>query len=121
MSIKEFKLPDLGEGLTEGEILKWLVSVGDIVRLNQPIVAAEAPGGRTPVLVGYGPRTSAAERRPRPREAAEPAATETAVAEPVAEEPPASSPPATVLAKPPVRKLARDLGVDLLGITGSGP
>src|SRR6185436_4320803 len=101
----------LGEGLTEGEILKWLVSVGDTVALNQPIVEVETakaaveipakwagqvtaifrsegdvvevgtpiiaidtePGGeapaeepaRTPVLVGYGPRTAAAKRRPR--------------------------------------------------------
>ncbi len=39
--VKEFNLPDLGEGLTEGEILKWLVSVGDTVTLNQPIVEVE--------------------------------------------------------------------------------
>src|SRR5438270_94547 len=38
---KDFKLPDLGEGLTEGEILKWLVSPGDTVKLNQPIVEVE--------------------------------------------------------------------------------
>ncbi|HEU5109124.1 MAG TPA: dihydrolipoamide acetyltransferase family protein [Micromonosporaceae bacterium] len=193
--IREFALPDLGEGLTEGEILKWLVSVGDTVELNQPIVEVEtakaaveipakwagqvtrlfhdegatvevgapiiaidtdpgagdlpepsaaslaaveiapaegmvepgliggaAPGGRTAVLVGYGPRTGAAKRRPR-RSAAAPAATEpdgsatatTTVTEPV-EAPAAGS----VLCKPPVRKLARDLGVDLRTLTGSG-
>jgi len=39
--IRQFKLPDLGEGLTEGEILKWLVQPGDQVRLNQPIVEVE--------------------------------------------------------------------------------
>ncbi|PZS33074.1 MAG: hypothetical protein DLM59_07060, partial [Pseudonocardiales bacterium] len=39
--IKQFKLPDLGEGLTEGEILKWLVQPGDTVLLNQPIVEVE--------------------------------------------------------------------------------
>ncbi len=39
--IKHFKLPDLGEGLTDGEILKWLVQPGDEVRLNQPIVEVE--------------------------------------------------------------------------------
>src|SRR5206468_11771768 len=39
--VKEFTLPDLGEGLTEGEIIKWLVSVGDTVALNQPIVEVE--------------------------------------------------------------------------------
>src|SRR5919202_5134274 len=40
-NVKEFTLPDLGEGLTEGEILKWLVSVGDTITLNQPIVEVE--------------------------------------------------------------------------------
>jgi 2-oxoisovalerate dehydrogenase E2 component (dihydrolipoyl transacylase) len=39
--IKDFPLPDLGEGLVEGEILKWLVSVGDTIELNQPIVEVE--------------------------------------------------------------------------------
>ncbi|HEY0698152.1 MAG TPA: biotin/lipoyl-containing protein, partial [Micromonospora sp.] len=39
--IKEFPLPDLGEGLTEGEILKWLVAEGDTIELNQPIVEVE--------------------------------------------------------------------------------
>ncbi|GFJ79778.1 hypothetical protein Phou_039580 [Phytohabitans houttuyneae] len=111
--IKEFPLPDLGEGLVEGEILKWLVAVGDTIELNQPIVEVEtakaaveipakwagkvhaihheegttvevgmpiisidtdpgagepaeaAEAARTPVLVGYGPRTAAASRRPR--------------------------------------------------------
>ncbi len=39
--VKEFNLPDLGEGLTEGEILQWLVEVGDTITLNQPIVEVE--------------------------------------------------------------------------------
>src|SRR6476659_2195995 len=39
--IMQFKLPDLGEGLTEGEILQWMVQVGDEVKLNQPIVEVE--------------------------------------------------------------------------------
>ena len=39
--VKEFTLPDLGEGLTEGEILSWLVKVGDTIELNQPIVEVE--------------------------------------------------------------------------------
>ncbi len=41
MAINEFPLPDLGEGLTEGEILKWLVSEGETIELNQPIVEVE--------------------------------------------------------------------------------
>src|SRR5881398_481977 len=40
-TFRDFKLPDLGEGLTEGEILKWLVHPGDEVTLNQPIVEVE--------------------------------------------------------------------------------
>jgi 2-oxoisovalerate dehydrogenase E2 component (dihydrolipoyl transacylase) len=212
--IKEFNLPDLGEGLTEGEILAWLVKVGDTIDLNQPIVEVEtakaaveipakwggvvtrifheagtvvevgqpiiaidtdpsagpvgpaetpggttsadpeagliggpAPGGRTAVLVGYGPRTTTAKRRPRIGTPSEPATAATTtpppaaaagvpaapvaavpvpVVQPVA--PPAPAVPVVtpvrsgpVLAKPPVRKLARDLGVDLAAITGTGP
>lgn len=216
--IKTFNLPDLGEGLTEGEILAWLVKVGDTIELNQPIVEVEtakaaveipakwagqvqaihhpegttvevgtpiiaidtdpgagpldapsttatpsgdlptpsaaslaavevapaegmvepgliggaAPGGRTAVLVGYGPRTTAAKRRPR--KGAVPAQAVTAPA-PAAPTPspvvtPAVAPAQNgraatvtggVLAKPPVRKLAKDLGVDLGTLTGSGP
>lgn len=214
--IKQFKLPDLGEGLTEGEILKWLVHPGDEVRLNQPIVevetakaAVEVPSpfagvvtklhhdeGATvdvgvpiiefdtdpsggplpadvpvdpvaeqelsnafkaaqaesapapappeestseggPVLVGYGPKSTTAKRRPRTTAAP-------AAPAPVAEAPPAPAAPAapaapvvpvvpepeptpapardvSVLAKPPVRKLAKDLGVDLRALTGTGP
>src|SRR5205823_11591374 len=40
-TFRDFKLPDLGEGLTEGEILKWFVGPGDEVKLNQPIVEVE--------------------------------------------------------------------------------
>src|SRR4051812_3028002 len=40
-TFRDFKLPDLGEGLTEGEILKWFVQPGDEVKLNQPIVEVE--------------------------------------------------------------------------------
>ncbi|NUR71178.1 MAG: 2-oxo acid dehydrogenase subunit E2 [Hamadaea sp.] len=191
MSVKEFNLPDLGEGLTEGEILKWLVNVGDVIELNQPIVEVEtakaaveipakwagkvveihhpegtvvevgspiiaidtdpsgssasasapapasaqadpdagliggpAPGGRTAVLVGYGPRTTEAKRRPRVSSApAAPAEKVPAPTAPVAVEKPAApvNGGASVLAKPPVRKLARDLGVDLTTIAGTGP
>jgi len=228
--LQQFRLPDLGEGLTEGEILQWLVSPGDEVRLNQLIVevetakaAVEVPSpfagvvhelhhaagevvdvgaplitidtdpaagpldapdsggtvaaqaaagaaanpvesaapkqaqavgsrpevladtvpagaligetganGRTATLVGYGPRAGAATRRPRTVRPAAPA--------PGPE--PAPPPPATaarvsaaavgqaaarfagavpVLAKPPVRRLAKELGVDLAVLRGTGP
>ncbi|HVA60799.1 MAG TPA: dihydrolipoamide acetyltransferase family protein [Mycobacteriales bacterium] len=193
-TFKQFTLPDLGEGLTEGEILKWLVAPGDEVKLNQPIVEVEtakaavevpspfagvvtelhhaegatvdvgsplisfdvdpggpaasggrpeelvpeiavpaddqavepgliggsAPGGRTSVLVGYGPRQTSAKRRARKDSTAAPIPPARVSAAAVGELA-AERAAATVLAKPPVRKLARDLGVDLRGLTGSGP
>lgn len=183
--IKDFALPDLGEGLVEGDILKWLVSVGDTVTQNQPIVEVETakaaveipakwpgqvtaihcsegdtvavgtpiisidtdPGagpvpsaaalaavdvaGDAPVepgmtgspapnavLVGYGPRAGAVKRRPRSSSVAP-----TPALAPVAAAPPVvvSQASVAVLAKPPVRKLAKDLGIDLTTITGTGP
>jgi 2-oxoisovalerate dehydrogenase E2 component (dihydrolipoyl transacylase) len=41
MAEREFKLPDLGEGLTDGEVVRWLVAEGDAISLNQPIVEIE--------------------------------------------------------------------------------
>ncbi|MGZ4190708.1 MAG: biotin/lipoyl-containing protein, partial [Actinomycetota bacterium] len=41
METREFKLPDLGEGLTDAEIVQWLVKEGDAIELNQPIVEVE--------------------------------------------------------------------------------
>ncbi|QRN81738.1 MAG: 2-oxo acid dehydrogenase subunit E2, partial [Nocardiopsis sp. BM-2018] len=41
MTTRIFDLPDLGEGLTEAEVVKWLVAVGDTVTLDQPIVEVE--------------------------------------------------------------------------------
>ncbi|GAA0507611.1 dihydrolipoamide acetyltransferase family protein [Saccharopolyspora thermophila] len=183
MALKHFPLPDVGEGLTEAEILGWRVKPGDTVTVNQVIVeietakasvelpcpwagtvrellaepgqtvqvgtpiiaidlsggaaaepAAESAGGgrlgeesngRIATLVGYGPRTGSVKRRPRKdRRVA-------AVAAPARPEPPAPAPrPApepgrsvggyVPLAKPPVRKLAKDLGVDLHALSGSG-
>jgi 2-oxoisovalerate dehydrogenase E2 component (dihydrolipoyl transacylase) len=251
--LKQFKLPDVGEGLTEAEIVTWKVKPGDILNVNDVIVEIEtakslvelpspfagtvtellvaegdtvpvgsviitvdvgadtsatgeaepavaappaadatvaepteddsatpdaggrggevietpkpdepvepgliggpAPGGRTSVLVGYGPRTTSAKRRPR-KAGAVPAGTSPAAAQagvqraftPDAASAPEvdvatadDSPPATaaartrstpdasptasvhVLAKPPVRKLAKDLGVDLGQVQATGP
>jgi 2-oxoisovalerate dehydrogenase E2 component (dihydrolipoyl transacylase) len=93
-------------------------------------IGGAAPGGRVAVLVGYGPRMTEAKRRPRVG-AGVPAAAVTPIVqarlpEPVAAEPFAaqsvSAPSAgsgKVLAKPPVRKLAKDLGVDLSQVAGS--
>ncbi|MGW2159672.1 dihydrolipoamide acetyltransferase family protein [Nonomuraea sp. NPDC001699] len=216
---REFKLPDVGEGLTEAEIVRWHVRPGDEVKVNQivveietaksivelpipwdgvvsgvlveegvtvdvgtPIVSVDTGGGemageggggdqglkaladdmvpkppeegavepgahgspapkeeRQAVLVGYGVKTGASKRRPR-KQPAEPIAA-APVANPARVEVPGPAPTArpvepagpppvvapvgpgrvAVLAKPPVRKLAKDLGVDLTTLTGTGP
>ncbi|MEX0660118.1 MAG: biotin/lipoyl-containing protein, partial [Egibacteraceae bacterium] len=41
MAMKDFLLPDLGEGLTEGEVVRWLVAVGDAVVVDQPVAEVE--------------------------------------------------------------------------------
>ena len=159
----DFLLPDLGEGLTEGEIVTWLVSVGDEVSVDQPVVEVETakavvevpcpyagvvtathgrageslavgsvlltvgaegfqePGVVVPeqgsgnVLIGYG--TSEAPRRKRRRaRAAAPAATS---APEVTAAPVVTTRPGVI--SPLVRKLARDNGVDVGALTGSGP
>ncbi|MET8758293.1 dihydrolipoamide acetyltransferase family protein [Lentzea sp. NPDC004782] len=92
-------------------------------------IGEEMPGGRIATLVGYGPKSGTAKRRARKDT---PAAAPAAVVAPPAPAPvaaPAPAAPAPVqapggyvpLAKPPVRKLAKDLGVDLYALTGSGP
>jgi 2-oxoisovalerate dehydrogenase E2 component (dihydrolipoyl transacylase) len=223
---KEFRLPDVGEGLTEADIVSWHVQPGDAVTINQVIVdietakavvelpspyagtvaalladegqtvdvgtpiiaidvpsaegaepeparpdetragdtpakdtsakdkppAAKAPEARQPVLVGYGVKPGSTSRRPRKRPPtrpgsypgmpsappgsgpasggqpgpAFPAGIKLPPGIPVPPQSPGSSgarPPGETraLAKPPVRRLARDLGVDLGGLTGSGP
>ncbi|CAM5620896.1 Dihydrolipoamide acetyltransferase component of pyruvate dehydrogenase complex OS=Streptomyces tendae OX=1932 GN=F3L20_00320 PE=3 SV=1 [Streptomyces tendae] len=107
----------------------------------EPEQSAEQPAARQPVLVGYGVATSSTRRRPR-KQAQDPAAQQAASAvqselnghgaapaappapaAPVAPAAPASSaaPAQRPLAKPPVRKLAKDLGVDLATVTPTGP
>ncbi|MEU9142526.1 dihydrolipoamide acetyltransferase family protein [Streptomyces sp. NPDC048349] len=174
--VMEFKLPDLGEGLTEAEIVRWLVAVGDVVAIDQPVVevetakamvevpcpyggvvtarfgeegqelpvgaplitvavgvaslpespAAEAEGsGNVPrPLIGYGTDHSrpARRRRVRPVTAEVSAQVVTApitlpAAAPVAA---AAAGPVPVIS-PLVRKLAKDHGVDLRALRGSGP
>jgi 2-oxoisovalerate dehydrogenase E2 component (dihydrolipoyl transacylase) len=219
MSVREFNLPDPGEGLTEAEIVTWNVKVGDTVKVNDivveietakslvelpvpfagtvtgllvaegqmvevgtPIIAVDTSGGavpvqdapaagavepgiegspapkmaaaaaaaeeeeieegkiggttstgRTAVLVGYGVKQTEAKRRPRkgadsPAAAMPAASVAPAVQQatsPMADQPVASLPVAReggarALAKPPVRKYAKDLGIDLASVAGSG-
>lgn len=132
----EFKLPDVGEGLHEAEILEWLVQPGDRVTLDQPIVDIQtdkatvqipAPSAGVireiraavgklarvgDVLVVIDPETSP------------PAAPSPPVAEAlIAPTSPTSQPNPTgrVLAAPAVRKYALDHGINLQQVTGSGP
>ncbi|MGW6834234.1 dihydrolipoamide acetyltransferase family protein [Streptomyces sp. NPDC054949] len=173
--VLEFKLPDLGEGLTEAEIVRWLVAVGDVVEIDQPVVevetakamvevpcpyggvvtarfgeegtelpvgaplitvavgaaslpqapAAQAAGaegaGNVPrPLIGYGEDHSrpARRRRVRPVTAAVSAPVVAAPVVPVVPAPVAGPVP---VISPLVRKLAKDGGVDLRALTGSGP
>ncbi|SEH02765.1 pyruvate dehydrogenase E2 component (dihydrolipoamide acetyltransferase) [Nonomuraea solani] len=212
---REFKLPDVGEGLTEAEIVRWHVKAGDDVKVNQivveietaksivelpipwegvvaglmaeegqtievglPIIAVDttepgdppagtggpagtaAPAGtagrvealaedmvpnppaegavepgahgspapkeeRQAVLVGYGVKTGATKRRARKPSAtpANPVAnpSRVEVGGPLVSAPPPTTGRVAVLAKPPVRKMAKDLGVDLTAVTGTGP
>ncbi|MFD9356707.1 dihydrolipoamide acetyltransferase family protein [Streptomyces sp. NPDC060031] len=174
--VMEFKLPDLGEGLTEAEIVRWLVAVGDVVAIDQPVVevetakamvevpcpyggvvtarfgeegtelpvgaplitvavgagagAAEPPEaeaqGSGNVLVGYGTEHSRPARRRRVRpvtaevSAPAPAAAAAAAAPAAVAVAPVATGPVAVIS-PLVRKLARDNGVDLRGLSGSGP
>ncbi|MGW0610482.1 dihydrolipoamide acetyltransferase family protein [Streptomyces sp. NPDC002788] len=182
--VLEFKLPDLGEGLTEAEIVRWLVEVGDVVAVDQPVVEVEtakamvevpcpyggvvtarfgeegaelpvgAPlitvavgerppsgdgdagsagaGGSGNVLVGYGTSEAPARRR-RVRQArpatgtagragasvdgrnAAPAAVDGRTGAPGIEDGPVP------VISPLVRRLARQNGLDLRELTGSGP
>ncbi|MFI9245529.1 dihydrolipoamide acetyltransferase family protein [Streptomyces sp. NPDC053086] len=182
-SVREFKMPDVGEGLTEAEILKWYVQPGDTVTDGQVVcevetakaavelpipydgvvrelhfpegttvdvgtsiiavavagaggAAPEAPAeqprtepaqpkdepkpeGRQPVLVGYGVATSSTKRRPR--KGPEVTVPAQAIQAELNGHGGAVTDKARPLAKPPVRKLAKDLGVDLAVIVPSGP
>jgi pyruvate dehydrogenase E2 component (dihydrolipoamide acetyltransferase) len=140
---KEFKLPDLGEGLTEAEIIRVLVNEGDEIKEDQAVLLVETEkaqvelpspfGGRVAavhvqagqrvkvgtVLLSFGdgagavPTPSAAPAA-APR-AAGPAATAAPAAEAAA---PSGLPPA---ATPATRRLARELGVELAHLRGTGP
>ncbi|MEU5197836.1 dihydrolipoamide acetyltransferase family protein [Streptomyces scabiei] len=173
--VLEFKLPDLGEGLTEAEIVRWLVQVGDVVAIDQPVVevetakamvevpcpyggvvtarfgeegtelpvgaplltvavgapAADATAGEGSgnVLVGYGTGAPPARRRRvRPGEpvrstsSAGPVARRTVVdTTPVPVAAPACPDGPVPVISPLVRRLARENGLDLRTLHGSGP
>jgi len=203
-SVREFKMPDVGEGLTEAEILKWYVQPGDTVTDGQvvcevetakaavelpipydgvvrelrfpegatvdvgmSIIAVDVAGGsggagapaapaavpvaevpaqaavqtpaapqkqpeaqqapkpvgsgRQPVLVGYGVAASSTKRRPRKGPEITVARVPDTLQAELNGHGAAPAPKERPLAKPPVRKLAKDLGVDLATVVPSGP
>ncbi|MER6450898.1 dihydrolipoamide acetyltransferase family protein [Streptomyces venezuelae] len=174
--VMEFKLPDLGEGLTEAEIVRWLVAVGDVVAIDQPVVevetakamvevpcpyggvvtarfgeegtelpvgaplitvavgaaslpeapaaqAAEAEGsGNVPrPLIGYGEDHSRPARRRRVRPVTAAVSAPAAAPAPAAPAVPVAPAGPVPVISPLVRKLAKDGGVDLRALQGSGP
>jgi 2-oxoisovalerate dehydrogenase E2 component (dihydrolipoyl transacylase) len=122
MGERVFAMPDLGEGLEEGEIVAWLVEAGQEVDLNQPIVEVETAKATVEIPSPYAGRVAARHGSVGASiRVGAPLVTFTVAGE--AEEVPA--PPRTaggpVTATPPVRRLAKELGVDLTGVAGTGP
>ncbi|HEY6960710.1 MAG TPA: dihydrolipoamide acetyltransferase family protein [Gaiellaceae bacterium] len=130
----EFKLPDLGEGLTEGEIARWLVAEGDDVQEDQPLV--EIATDKTTVEIpspaaGVVAKIHVAEGEVVPvgtvlvvigGDGAAPVASGKRESVPVQGRdngPPA--PVGRVQATPLVRRIAQELGVDLAAVTATGP
>ena len=183
MTAQNFDLPDLGEGLTEAEVVRWLVAVGDTVTLDQPIAEVEtaksivevpspyagtvtvlhgqegevmavgkplitvdsgadsgtaatgtatdtageryreeerAGSGSGNVLIGYGtPQAQTSGRRRRPRE--RPPARGAQPAIPAAAPPPVPTRRVPLVTSPLVRQMARESGLRVADIQGSGP
>ena len=138
----EFKLPDLGEGLTEGEVARWLVAEGDVIAEDDPLVEIQtdkatveipspaagmvlrilvaegqvAPVGAVLVVIGDEGeqllRSVDGESGSADEPETEPTETELSVVP--------TEPVAAVRATPAVRQLAQELGVDLATVAGSG-
>jgi len=117
-----------------GTVLELLAKEGEVVRVGTPIIriqrnqpeqvaSVESSSERKEILVGSGPKTEDGRRhRSRPRNYGRDVATpEVAEVEAAAPATPTAMAPSVFLAKPLVRKLARELNVDLAGLVGSGP
>jgi pyruvate dehydrogenase E2 component (dihydrolipoamide acetyltransferase) len=143
---KEFRFPDVGEGITEGEIVRWLVKEGDEIQADQTLAEIETDKaivempspyagtvlklhfkekdlvkvGQALVTIGEKGESLAA-GSPEPQLAVQPAAAAaaTAPAPPGAAAAPAR--PGEVLATPKVRAMARELGIDIAAVKGTGP
>ncbi len=132
---REFKLPDLGEGLIEAEVVQVLVAEGDEVKEDQPVLVVETEKAQVELPSPFGGRVAKIHVKPGQRVkvgsalltfegAGAPAAPQVRAATPqparpvAVPPPPAGAPPA---ATPATRRLARELGVDLSTVKGSGP
>ena len=119
-----FKLPDLGEGLAEAEIVAWQVGVGDHVVTDQPLVSVETDKAVVEVPSPRSGRIAALHGEPGDVIAVGAPLVEFAEGEAedkgavVGEIPKAA---ATVKAAPALRALAKELGVDLVSLEGTGP
>jgi pyruvate dehydrogenase E2 component (dihydrolipoamide acetyltransferase) len=121
----EFKLPDLGEGLTEGEIARWLVEEGQEIAEDAPLV--EIATDKTTVEIP-SPASGPVSRILVPEGEVVPVGTvlvviggDGAVPEPQQSSPPAAAREEKVRATPLVRKVAAELGVDLAAVSSTGP
>lgn len=142
MALVEFRLPDLGEGLEEGEIVRWLVAEGDEVELNQPIVEVETAKAAVEIPSPYAGRIARLHAGAGASVAVGAALITFEVAGgrgPVAPAPSndsaslrvfdsagptgpdTSGSTSSVAAAPAVRALAKRLGVDLSSVVGTGP
>jgi pyruvate dehydrogenase E2 component (dihydrolipoamide acetyltransferase) len=120
----EFKLPDLGEGLTEGEIAKWLVAEGDEIAEDEPLV--EIQTDKTTVEIpspaaGKIARILVAEGEVAPVGTVLVVIGEDGPHEPGARNEPGSGVSGRVQATPLVRRIAQELGVDLAAVKATGP
>lgn len=118
----EFKLPDLGEGLTEGEVARWLVSEGQEVAEDEPLVEIQTDKATVEVpspAAGKIARILVAEGQVVPVGTVLVVIGEDGAGESRAESPPRAD--GGGRATPLVRKIAQELGVDLDSVTGSGP
>jgi len=138
---REFKLPDIGEGVHEGEVVKWFVKEGDPIQENDPVVevmtdkvTVQIPSPVTgkvlqlrakegevvkvgATLVVFGEAGEAAPTRPTAP--ARPTVLPSAPAKSTAPPPPPST--GEALAAPAVRRLAKELNVNLGALRGTGP
>jgi len=141
----EFLLPDLGEGIHEGEILRWHVAIGDTIQEDEPLVDVETDkaavtipspkSGRVTALTGKpgevvhtGQVICAIEVSGESHEAA-PETVEVETAAHISTEAGVGAPPFSpqrgevhpIPAAPATRRVARELGVELAAVTPSGP